>query len=99
MRRPHVKVPPAHSNHSRNVTDRLQKQKTSHENGDTPLHTAKPTAVFTPKGGRTHTLSIALPGSIVAKYVASYRQTLSLTSRGERKKMREKGEKKKKKKK
>ncbi|KAL1959576.1 hypothetical protein VTO42DRAFT_1611 [Malbranchea cinnamomea] len=35
-----------------------------HANGD--LHTTKPTAVFTPKGGRSHTVSIALPGSIIA---------------------------------
>ncbi|KAK6436490.1 hypothetical protein LTR95_007315 [Oleoguttula sp. CCFEE 5521] len=33
------------------------------------VDTSKPTAVFTPKNPRTQTLSIALPGSIVAKYV------------------------------
>ncbi|KAK4997074.1 hypothetical protein LTR66_003465, partial [Elasticomyces elasticus] len=32
------------------------------ENG---VDTSKPTAVFTPKKGRSHTLSIAIPGSIV----------------------------------
>ena len=30
--------------------------------------TSKPTAVFKPTKGRTHTVSIALPGSIIAKY-------------------------------
>ena len=46
----------------------LQKRKTSHEQpSQDDIFTAKPTAVFTPKGGRSHTLSIAVPGSIVAK--------------------------------
>ena len=31
--------------------------------------TSKPSAVFKPMEGRQHTLSIALPGSIIAKYV------------------------------
>ena len=31
--------------------------------------TSKPTAIFKPTKGRTHTVSIALPGSIIAKYV------------------------------
>ncbi|GLA29495.1 hypothetical protein AnigIFM63326_007402 [Aspergillus niger] len=39
----------------------------SHHNGTTdPLFTEKPSAVFTPKGGRSHTLSVAIPGSIIA---------------------------------
>jgi hypothetical protein len=34
--------------------------------------TSKPTAIFKPiVGGRNSTLSIALPGSIIAKYVSS----------------------------
>jgi len=33
------------------------------------VDTSKPTAVFKPTGGRSYTLSIALPGSIIAKYV------------------------------
>ncbi|KAI2896234.1 hypothetical protein CBS63078_7210 [Aspergillus niger] len=38
----------------------------SHHNGITgPLFTEKPSAVFTPKGGRSHTLSVAIPGSII----------------------------------
>ncbi|WEW57551.1 hypothetical protein PRK78_003018 [Emydomyces testavorans] len=46
------------------------KRKTSHDtnleaNVD-KLDTSKPTAVFKPQGGRSHSLSIALPGSIVA---------------------------------
>ncbi|OJD18029.1 hypothetical protein AJ78_01921 [Emergomyces pasteurianus Ep9510] len=49
----------------------LQKRKIVHEqrsepNGGTEVDTSKPTAVFTPRGGRSYTLSIALPGSIVA---------------------------------
>ena len=32
------------------------------------INTLKPTAYFKPKGGRAYTLSIALPGSIIAKY-------------------------------
>ncbi|BDD63363.1 hypothetical protein MPDQ_002488 [Monascus purpureus] len=36
-----------------------------HADGE-DLCTAKPSAVFTPTGGRTHTLSVAIPGSIVA---------------------------------
>ncbi|KAG2421439.1 deoxyribose-phosphate aldolase 2 [Aspergillus terreus] len=49
-----------------------KKRKTSHEHSPpardecSSLFTAKPTAVFTPSGGRTHTLSVAIPGSIVA---------------------------------
>ncbi|KAL2001175.1 hypothetical protein VTN02DRAFT_2140 [Thermoascus thermophilus] len=31
------------------------------------VDTSKPSAIFTPTGGRWHTLSIALPGSIIAK--------------------------------
>ncbi|PKY06111.1 DUF171-domain-containing protein [Aspergillus campestris IBT 28561] len=54
----------------------VKKQKTFHENGDIPLHTAKPTVLFTPKGGRTHTLSIALPGSIVANAHSPEQKTL-----------------------
>lgn len=52
-----------------------QKRKTSHEqpgrndSSQDDIFTAKPTAIFTPEGGRPHTLSIAVPGSIVAKYV------------------------------
>ncbi len=33
------------------------------------VDTSKPTAIFEPKIGRTYTLSIALPGSIVTKSV------------------------------
>jgi len=33
------------------------------------VSTAKPSAVFQPQGPRNFTLSIALPGSIIAKYV------------------------------
>ncbi|KAK2753799.1 hypothetical protein FQN55_000162 [Onygenales sp. PD_40] len=47
-----------------------KKRKTSHDqasnNGGAEVDTSKPTAVFTPTGGRSHTLSIALPGSIIA---------------------------------
>nr|OQO32369.1 hypothetical protein B0A51_00428 [Rachicladosporium sp. CCFEE 5018] len=40
-----------------------------------PLDTSKPTAVFTPKKPRTHTLSIALPGSIIANAVTQEQKT------------------------
>lgn len=49
-----------------------KKRKTSHDQNNgrndnqDDIFTSKPTAVFTPKGGRSHTLSIAIPGSIVA---------------------------------
>ncbi|EGE78878.1 deoxyribose-phosphate aldolase [Blastomyces dermatitidis ATCC 18188] len=48
-----------------------KKRKTVHEqpsepNGGIEVDTSKPTAVFTPRGGRSQTLSIALPGSIIA---------------------------------
>lgn len=32
------------------------------------VDTSKPTAVFQPKKGRDWTVSVALPGSIIAKY-------------------------------
>lgn len=35
------------------------------------VDTSKPTAVFQPKKGRDWTVSVALPGSIIAKYVTS----------------------------
>lgn len=53
-----------------------KKRKTSHDQNNgrndnqDDIFTSKPTAVFTPKGGRSHTLSIAIPGSIVAKYAS-----------------------------
>ncbi|KAJ9642111.1 uncharacterized protein PV06_03318 [Exophiala oligosperma] len=44
-----------------------KKRKLSHDTEDgTVVDTSKPTAVFQPSGGRSHTLSIALPGSIIA---------------------------------
>lgn len=36
------------------------------------IDTSKPTAVFKPTEGRAYTLSIALPGSIIAKYMVFY---------------------------
>lgn len=52
-----------------------QKRKLSHEprhtgnsEGGVGVDTSKPTAVFAPTGGgRTHTVSVALPGSIISK--------------------------------
>lgn len=44
----------------RDVADRGERQ---------AVDTSRPTAVFKPTAGRTHTLSIALPGSIIAKCV------------------------------
>lgn len=40
--------------------------------GDDGPDTSKPTAVFTPKGGRAYTVSVALPGSIIAKCVSPH---------------------------
>lgn len=59
------------------VSNVPQKRKTFHDynapgQNDTQqddIFTSKPTAVFNPTGGRSHTLSIAVPGSIVGKYV------------------------------
>ena len=41
------------------------------------MDTSKPTAVFEAKEGRNYTLSIALPGSIIAKSVSQVQPTLS----------------------
>ena len=48
----------------------VQKRKTESTNNDHEAapDTTKPSAVFKPTGGRDFTLSIALPGSIIAKY-------------------------------
>lgn len=44
-----------------------QTERQAHASSD-GADTSKPTAVYTPTQGRSHTLSIALPGSIIAKY-------------------------------
>lgn len=47
-----------------------QKRKIQHEQDHTiNVDTSRPSAVFKPKKRRQHTISIALPGSIIAKYV------------------------------
>jgi hypothetical protein len=38
-----------------------------HQSADDEVDTSRPSAVFTPTGGRQHTLTIALPGSVIAK--------------------------------
>lgn len=38
-----------------------------HQSAEEEVDTSRPSAVFTPTGGRQHTLSIALPGSVIAK--------------------------------
>lgn len=52
----------------------IQKRKTNAGQGEAkpPQHedTSKPSAIFKPVKGRAHTVSIALPGSIIAKYVS-----------------------------
>ncbi|PWY66309.1 deoxyribose-phosphate aldolase 2 [Aspergillus eucalypticola CBS 122712] len=49
----------------------------SHHNGTTnPILTKKPSAVFHPKGGRSHTLSVAIPGSIIANAHSVEQKTL-----------------------
>ncbi|RAL06442.1 DUF171-domain-containing protein [Aspergillus ibericus CBS 121593] len=46
-------------------------------NGTTDaLFTEKPSAIFTPKGGRSHTLSVAIPGSIIANAHSIEQKTL-----------------------
>ncbi|KAK4985957.1 hypothetical protein LTR50_005620 [Elasticomyces elasticus] len=47
------------------------------ENG---VDTSKPTAIFTPKKGRSHTLSIAIPGSIVTNAITFERKTALASS-------------------
>ena len=39
------------------------------QDGPEELDTSKPTATFSPTGGRKGTLSIAVPSSMIAKYV------------------------------
>lgn len=42
-------------------------QQPQHQSADEEVDTSRPSAVFTPTGGRQHTLTIALPGSVIAK--------------------------------
>ncbi|KAE8151895.1 putative RNA methyltransferase-domain-containing protein [Aspergillus avenaceus] len=61
--------PPSNRSTMRRPTFNNKKRKTFHDHNvhvDNNVFTSKPTAVFSPTGGRTHTLSIAIPGSIVA---------------------------------
>ncbi|KAL1301499.1 hypothetical protein AAFC00_005743 [Neodothiora populina] len=44
--------------------------------GSDEVDTSKPSAVFTPTGGRQHTLSIALPGSVIANAQTHETKTL-----------------------
>ncbi|KAG9832419.1 hypothetical protein KCU98_g12814, partial [Aureobasidium melanogenum] len=37
-----------------------------HQSAEEEVDTSRPSAVFTPTGGRQHTVSIALPGSVIA---------------------------------
>ncbi|KAE8321497.1 putative RNA methyltransferase-domain-containing protein [Aspergillus sergii] len=60
-----------------------KKRKTSHDHGQldnnghsSNVFTSKPTAVFTPTGGRSHTLTVAIPGSIVANAHSVEQKTL-----------------------
>ena len=48
--------------------DKKRKRNLGDNNPDQaqPVDTSKPTAIFHPTGGRAHTLSVALPGSIIA---------------------------------
>ncbi|KAH8426439.1 RNA methyltransferase [Aspergillus melleus] len=67
-----------------NVNHNVKKRKTFHEQsppgqggpaqGD--VFTEKPSAVFEPSGGRSHTLSVAIPGSIVANAKSIEQKTL-----------------------
>lgn len=75
MKGPNAKVRVSSYICPRAPADTPKKRKTSQDQNNgrndnqDDIFTSKPTAVFTPKGGRSHTLSIAIPGSIVAKYV------------------------------
>lgn len=61
----------SHSSDAPGIDMLLQKRKTSSGRSlDGQLQgedTSKPSAIFKPAQGRTHTVSIALPGSIIAK--------------------------------
>lgn len=48
-----------------NLLQKRKRELDGHSNNETD--TSKPTAVFNPSGGRAYTLSVALPGSIIAK--------------------------------
>ncbi|KAK4495049.1 hypothetical protein PRZ48_013376 [Zasmidium cellare] len=52
---------------------KTKKRKTQHD--DSAPDTSKPSAVFQPAGGRSHTLSIALPGSIIANALTHDQKT------------------------
>ncbi|OJD37364.1 deoxyribose-phosphate aldolase [Diplodia corticola] len=54
------------------ILDPADRQANASSNGS---DTSKPTAVYTPSRGRSHTLSIALPGSIVANAQSHDRKT------------------------
>ncbi|KAA8645683.1 RNA methyltransferase [Aspergillus tanneri] len=62
----------------------VKKRKTFHEENspgqkgisESDVCTSKPTALFAPTGGRSHTLSVAIPGSIVANAKSIEQKTL-----------------------
>jgi len=55
---------------SSSLTDsQKRKRELNTKNRHDEVDTSKPTALFRPTGGRNYTLSIALPGSIIAKYI------------------------------
>lgn len=82
-----AKVGPHHTKSKTDTDEVVQKRKTRSGYGAeaAPLHedTSRPTAIFKPTQGRAHTVSIALPGSIIAKYAplafAGPRRSISLT--------------------
>ncbi|MCJ1393572.1 hypothetical protein MMC18_006447 [Xylographa bjoerkii] len=45
-----------------------KRKRAENSSNDNDLDTSKPTAIFEPGQGRAYTLSVALPGSIIAKY-------------------------------
>lgn len=54
------------SRNNSSIQKRKRDNVTQH-NGDGEVDTSRPSAVFVPSGGRQHTLSMALPGSVIAK--------------------------------
>ena len=67
----HVKVGTYVKASQLQFTDRSQKRKLNsgdaNKQSTEAVDTSRPSAIFKPTNGRKHTLSLALPGSIIAK--------------------------------
>lgn len=49
-------------------TNQMKRKKETVKAEEGGVNTSRPTAVFKASGGRAYTVSVALPGSIIAKY-------------------------------